>query len=241
MADVSDHYNNLLADNYTWIYGGFDLQIKNNLEFFKKYDIFPKANKLAVDLGAGSGFQSIPLAQLGFKVTAIDLSDKLLNELKTNSELDIKTIKDDFLNFPNYLPAKAELAVCMGDTLTHLGSKDIIVELFNSVYEHLDTNGTFILTFRDLTTELKELDRFIPVRNDKNKIFTCFLEYEPDYVNVHDIIYELINSFWVLRKSYYRKCRIDFEWCKNQLGNSGFKIRLSSNEKGLITIIADKV
>lgn len=240
MANVSEHYNNLLAEVYSWIYGGYNFQIKNNLEFFKKNKIVPKSNKLAVDLGAGSGFQSIPLAQLGYSVVAIDLSDKLLNELKANTDQVIKTVKDDFLNFADHIQSKAGLVVCMGDTLTHLDSVDTIAKLFNKVYECLDNGGTFVLTFRDLTFELRDLDRFIPVRSDTNKIFTCFLEYEADYVIVHDIIYELVNSFWVLRKSYYKKCRIGFEWCKIQLKRSGFKIRFESNEKGLITIIAGK-
>ncbi len=40
--------------------------------------------------------------------------------------------------------------------------------------------------------ELTELDRFIPVKSDGSKIFTCFLEYEKETVKVHDIIYERI-------------------------------------------------
>ena len=39
------------------------------------------ARRRAVDLGAGCGFQAIPLARLGFAVTAIDLDRKLLAEL----------------------------------------------------------------------------------------------------------------------------------------------------------------
>lgn len=66
-----------------------DRGIAKNLEFLQKYQLSPTNSGVAVDLGAGCGFQSIPLAQLGFRVTAIDLDKKLLDELKANSgELD---------------------------------------------------------------------------------------------------------------------------------------------------------
>jgi SAM-dependent methyltransferase len=241
MANVSEHYENLLADHYSWIYGGFELQIENNYSFFNKHMISPGTNCIAVDLGAGSGFQSIPLAKLGFQVTAVDLSRKLLEELNIKAEgLIIKTIADDLLNFPAHIKEKAGLIVCMGDTLTHLNSKTAVTQLFEKVYLYLNEGGTFILTFRDLISELHELDRFIPVRSDDKKIFTCFLEYGPEYVKVHDLVYERSDSGWNLKKSCYNKCRIDFQWCKDQLINVGLKIKFSSLERNIITVIAEK-
>ena len=47
--------------------------------------ITPARSGRAVDLGAGCGFQSIPLARLGFAVTAIDIDRKLLDELHRNA------------------------------------------------------------------------------------------------------------------------------------------------------------
>lgn len=241
MANVPEHYENLLAGHYSWIYGGIDLQLEKNFEFFKTHNLYPAENSYAVDLGAGSGFQSIPLARLGFKITAIDISDKLLNELIENSGgLEINIVKDNLLNFSEHLMQRPALVVCMGDTLTHLETKSNVEDLFNKVYEHLENNGNFALTFRDLTFELKGTDRFIPVRSDENKVFTCFLEYESEYVIVHDLVYERINSSWVLHKSFYRKCRIGFDWCKEKLLNKGFKIKFSNLENGVVTIIAVK-
>ena len=82
MASVKEHYQSHLSDYYSWMYGGFELKVSENRRFFQDQHVRPEHSGLAVDLGAGSGFQSIPLAELGFKVTAIDLSQKLLDELK---------------------------------------------------------------------------------------------------------------------------------------------------------------
>ena len=54
----------------------------------------------------------------------------------------------------------------MGDTLTHLDSRETIAALFHQVAEHLDHGGTFVLTFRDLLFELTGLDRFLPLRSE---------------------------------------------------------------------------
>ncbi|MBW4533316.1 MAG: class I SAM-dependent methyltransferase [Pleurocapsa minor HA4230-MV1] len=124
MPTVKQHYANVLADVYAWMLGGFDFALNKHTEFFRLNNISPQASGIAIDLGAGCGFQSIPLANLGFSVTAIDLDQKLLNELKANaSNLNITTIQDDLINFEQYVDNQAELIVCMTDTLLHLESK----------------------------------------------------------------------------------------------------------------------
>ena len=96
MATVVEHYESLLAGYYSWLFGGLDRKCQENKEFFISHNIKPAADGKAVDLGCGSGFQTIPLAQLGFDVTGFDLSVRLLVELETNKgSLPIKTISDD--------------------------------------------------------------------------------------------------------------------------------------------------
>jgi 2-polyprenyl-3-methyl-5-hydroxy-6-metoxy-1,4-benzoquinol methylase len=209
MANACEHYENHLANYYAWIFGGLNVKIKENRKFFADHNIEPVRSGLAFDLGAGCGFQSVPLAQLGFRVAAMDLSAKLLAQLKVNTKkLPIETICDDLLNFTNYDRGSIELVVCMGDTLTHLESLKKVQALFDKVYSAVESGGRLVLSFRNLTVELRELDRFIAVKSDDHTIFTCFLEYEKDTVKVHDIIYEKKNTQWALKKSFFRKLRI---------------------------------
>lgn len=242
MASVKDHYDNLLASYYSWINGGSELKFKENRKFFQSHDIHPSLSGVAVDLGAGSGFQSIPLAQSGFKVIAIDLSHDLLAELKAHAEgLSITTIEDNLLNFTAHIPRNIELIVCMGDTLTHLQALDEVQILLEDACQVLEDNGHLILGFRDLTSELKDLDRFIPVRSGSERIFTCFLEYEENHVKVHDIIHERAGERWVMKKSYFRKLRISPQWVNDCLLKSCFAIEDLSNDNGMITIHARKL
>lgn len=241
MTTVQEHYDRVLADVYSWMFGGFEPAINKNLEFFKKHNISPKGSGVAIDLGAGCGFQSIPLAQIGFTVTAIDLEPKLLDELKENSgELNIKTIQDDLINFEQYIDGKPELIVCMTDTILHLESKDKVSFLFQKIFSSLEDKGRFVMTLRDLSHELTELERFIPVKSDENIIFTCFLEYEPDQVKVHDLVYKKKRDRWKLQKSFYKKLRLSKQWLDRQLEDLGFNKIESNINNGLITIIVTK-
>jgi SAM-dependent methyltransferase len=236
-----NHYEKFLAKYYSWMSGGFPEKIEQHRIFFKAHQVRPALSGIAVDLGAGCGFQSIPLSQLGFSVIAIDSSRKLLAELKQNAQnLPIKTINDDLLNFSRYCPDSIELMVCMGDTLTHLNTRQAIRRLLRKIFKALETQGRLILTFRDLSAELTGLNRFIPVRNDADTIFTCFLEYEKHHVNVHDMIYERKHNRWDLKKSFYKKIRVAPRWVEDVLQALGFKIEVFDICAGSVCIIARK-
>ena len=177
---------------------------------------------------------------ISFK-TSIDLDEKLLDELQKNSgELAIATIQDDLINFEQYVDNEVELIICMSDTLLHLESKEKVSSLFQKVFTSLEDEGRFIITFRDLTGELSELDRFIPLKSDEQTILTCFLEYEPDTVKVHDLVYRKDYDNWKLNKSFYRKLRLSPQWINRQLKNGGFSEIESEANNGLVTIIATK-
>ena len=239
MTDVKTHYDHLLAPYYSWIFGGHDLKLEENRMFFRKHGLRPASSGVAIDLGAGCGFQSIPLAEAGFRVIAIDICKDLLADLKKYAgELQIETIEDDLLNFNEHLPENSELIVCMGDTLTHLDTRKSVQQLFKHIFNALGKNGRLVLTFRDLTFELEDLDRFIPVRSGSDLIFTCFLEYEEDYVKVNDVVYERINDQWQMKKGFYRKLRIPPAWTRECLLEVGFEVETFDLQNGMVTIIA---
>jgi len=241
MASATEHYQKLLAEYYSWISGGLARNVRQNLNFFKVHHIQPLRSGVAVDLGAGCGFQSIPLLQLGFRVIAIDSSTKLLAELKQNAQSQsIHIINDDLLNLSRHCVSPVELVVCMGDTLTHLKTRQAIRQLFRRIFSVLETGGRLILTFRDLSMKVTGLDRFIPVRNDTDTIFTCFLEFEKDYIKVHDLIYTRRHDRWRLKKSFFKKLRISAQWTEEVLEAVGFKIETFDIQKAGVCIIARK-
>lgn len=239
MANVEQHYDELLADVYSWMYGGYEAALARYTDFFTRRGITPARSGRAVDLGAGCGFQSIPLARLGFAVTAVDLDRKLLEELGRHAgDAEIDIVRDDLLGFDSHVAAPLELAVCMVDTLVHLPSKGAVVELLAKVHGALEPGGKLVITYRDLSREQTELDRFIPVRSDDSTVLTCFLEYEPETVKVHDLLHRKTDGQWTFRKSYYRKLRLARGWVESELERAGFAIAESGDERGFVTLVA---
>ena len=75
---VQEHYDNLLAEHYTWMFGvPFGQKVQEQSELLEAMRVAAPAS--AIDLGCGSGFQSFALIRLGAKaVLAVDTSRQLL-------------------------------------------------------------------------------------------------------------------------------------------------------------------
>ncbi|MET8360631.1 class I SAM-dependent methyltransferase [Micromonospora sp. NPDC005171] len=227
---MNPHYDGFLADHYTWMFGApYPDLVEEQLGALRQAGVGePNGTGLAVDLGCGSGFQSVALARMGYQtVLAVDSSAKLLAELELHASdhRAIRVIHDDLSQVAANLPAgTVELAVCMGDTLTHLPDRRAVTQLFGDLSAALAPGGRVVLSFRDLTTSLTGTSRFIPVRADADSILTCFLEYEPDVVTVHDLLHQRSGQQeWTLSASSYRKLRIAPEWVTDHLTEAGFR------------------
>jgi 2-polyprenyl-3-methyl-5-hydroxy-6-metoxy-1,4-benzoquinol methylase len=241
MNRIKEHYDKHLAHFYTWMSGDFTINQQEQEKFFIKNSIRPVINGIALDLGCGNGLQSISLARLNFKVTGIDFSEVLLKEVKERSKgLDIQFIEGDILNFSLYEPIKPELVICMGDTITHLHSKKEIQNLLVNLFHLIVKNGKIIISFRDLSSELKNENRFIPVRSEEHKIHTCFMEYFSDHVSVTDILHEKEHGQWVQKISSFKKLRISELELRDMLEESGFTITHTEVLKGMIYFISEK-
>ncbi len=242
MNTAKEHYDRQLGAIYSWMTGSPEAALQRNRDLFRQLDIENVPRGLAVDLGAGSGIQSIPLAELGFSVVAVDFHSGLLAELRENAgNLTIQTVEDDILNFAKHMDGRAQIVVCMGDTLTHLSSLDAVQTLFSEVSNALAQGGVLVLTFRDyVSMELQGLQRFVPVRSDDSKILTCFLEYHEDTVEVYDVLYLKEAEQWTLRVSSYPKLRLGKNWIKDELGRNDFTVLGHELSGGMVGIVAKK-
>ncbi len=197
---------------------------------------------LAVDLGCGPGVQSVPLAELGYRVVAIDNCCLLLAELViAQGSLPIRLIEADLTRVRSCIDESPSLIVCLGDTLTHLPSLEAVASLIRDIGAALKPGGRCLLGFRDyVSRELVGEQRFIPVRSDESRILTCFLEYHPDHVLVHDLLHERSDTGWTQRVSAYRKLRLDPAWVVDSLSDAGLIVVEPFVESGMVCLAAGK-
>lgn len=245
MASTQRHYESHLAPVYNWMAGGADAPRQRFAALLSELGIKPvRAGATALDLGAGSGFQTLPLAAAGFAATAVDFSGVLLAELARDAAaagLAIRMINGDIREVARHCPAPApEVVVCMGDTLTHLATTEEVAQFLRAVAAAIAPGGYFLLSFRDYTTARTGADRFIPVRSDANRIFTCFLEFSPTHLTVHDLVHTRngAGEGWTLAASAYEKVRLAPSWVRDQLAAAGFVLVRDAAQHGLVTFVA---
>jgi SAM-dependent methyltransferase len=229
-----------LAPVYTWMMGGADERLAWSRRFFAAHGIAPGRQRAALDLGAGSGFQSIPLAELGFSVTAVDLSATLLAELRERAGgLAVRTVERDFLPVTDMVDQQQDLVVCMGDTLTHLADHPAIEALVAGSARVLARGGRLLLNWRDLGRPPGGDARFLPVRSTPTRIFTCFLEeLDDERVRVTDIVHERRGDGFVQRVGSYLKLRIAPSYVDGLLAKHGFTVDHAGVEAGFAVRVA---
>jgi hypothetical protein len=238
---VKDHYDRYLGNFYSWTAGDFTEKQLLQEKFFLENEITPKISGVAFDLGSGHGINSIALANLGFSVRAIDFNHQLLEELVQRIEhRKIEAIDAHLLEYLYAVRLKPELIVCMGDTLTHLSGPDQVEELIALSAQKLERGGKLVISYRELTNELTNEKRFIPVNSDENRIHTCYLEYLPGYVKVFDILLEREGDKWNQTVSWYPKLRIAVSRVISLFEKNGLSLLKKEGIYGMTYLVAAK-
>jgi 2-polyprenyl-3-methyl-5-hydroxy-6-metoxy-1,4-benzoquinol methylase len=242
MNTSAAHYAAHLGPIYSWMLGDIDAAFARSAAEIEDLELPEAGHGTAVDLGAGLGLHTLPLARRGFHVTAIDSCQGLLDELRSRcGGLAVTAVNADLVDFRAVVKQEPRVVLCMGDTLTHLPSLGSVESLLKSVAAGLARGGVFAATFRDYATRALEGDRrFILVRADADRILTCFLEYTEHEVMVHDLLNEREQGQWRQTISSYPKLRLAPEWVESQLSKLGLQVRRDAIPNGMARIVGIK-
>jgi SAM-dependent methyltransferase len=242
MVTVAEHYDSHLGPVYAWMLGDFETAITAAEEELRAAGIALGPGTIAVDLGSGPGVHAVALGRAGATVHALDGCLPLLDELRERSRsLNIHVTHADLTRFREHFVGLADVVLCMGDTLTHLPSKDAVAALIRSVVEALRIGGVFVATFRDYTgAGPVGPSRFIPVKADADRILTCCIEYGEVSVTVTDLIHERRDGTWDFRASSYTKLRIDPSFVETLLNQSGLAATCERGPRGMVRVVAKR-
>ena len=118
-----------------------------------------------MDLACGAGRHSILFAKNGFDVTAVDISDNLLNVARKTAEefkLNINFIKNDLRKLD--LTDKFHLIINLFTSFGYFESDDENDEVIKIASQHLVDNGYFMMDFFNIIYLKNNL---IPISYDK--------------------------------------------------------------------------
>ena len=175
MYSFQSHYDGALSQHYTRVYGGRLGNYEKAESILDRCGLRPEKedHPLAIDMGAGPGFYSVPLARRGYQVVAIDLDANLLEEMESSLGDEIVQTKcGDLLDPANYPETPADLVICMTDTIAHLESAEQQKRLIQLAFQSLRAGGKFLCSFRDQTKALNGTKRFVPFFSGNSPIAT---------------------------------------------------------------------
>jgi SAM-dependent methyltransferase len=167
--DVSQFYDRLA--------GGYDSMIGFQGRFAKDRPFFhhlvnTQSIRTAIDAGAGTGFHSLLLAQLGVEVTAVDISPRMLEALSKHAAemgLSVKTLAADLAGLPDQISSPVDAVFSLGNTLAHCLSHNSLTTVLGGFRKVLRPGGLLfvqllnyrrILVSREEILNIKEADGF---------------------------------------------------------------------------------
>ncbi|QEL16443.1 class I SAM-dependent methyltransferase [Limnoglobus roseus] len=239
MTEVAEHYDRHLGPVYSWMAGDFEAAVAAAREELRAVGVPAWPGSVVIDLGCGPGAHAVALGRDGGTVWAVDSCDLPLDELRQRAGgADIRPVQGDIREFRRYGPEGAAAVLCMGDTLTHLPTAEAVDSLLRDAAGVLEPGGLFVATFRDYSGGAPAGPaRFIPVRSDRDRILTCCIEYQPETVEVTDLIHEWRDTRWEFRASSYRKVRLAPLAVAGRLEAEGLAVRIEAGARGMVRVV----
>ena len=133
----------------------------------------------AIDAGCGTGFHSFLLTKLGVETTAVDLSNRMLQQLRHNSvklNLKVKTVKSRLENLTQKIYTPSDAIFCLGNTIVHIGSSIKLAGTLNNFHKLLNPSGILVLQILNYDLIFKSSDRILNIRKSGKTIFIRFYD-----------------------------------------------------------------
>jgi hypothetical protein len=112
MSSGVDHYDSHLAPIYVWMAEGLEAAISRGRAEIEANFPQPGPAQWAIDLGAEFGMHTIPLADIGYFVAAIDSSGTLLDVIKNRVIFTATlTVQDNLLSFKKHFKVRPALVI----------------------------------------------------------------------------------------------------------------------------------
>lgn len=122
-------------------------------------------NAQILDCACGIGTQAIGLANLGYSITASDISVGAIEEAKkraTESDVEIRFENADFCELSKTFSNKFDIVIAMDNALPHMLSKEDLERAVMSITNQIKDNGIFIGSIRDYDALLKDKPHYSP-------------------------------------------------------------------------------
>jgi 2-polyprenyl-3-methyl-5-hydroxy-6-metoxy-1,4-benzoquinol methylase len=141
--------------------------------------------RTVLDAGAGTGFHSLVLAQLGVQVTAVDISPKMIAVLQDHAQkygVEVRSFVSGFTEMPKVVGDTFDGVFCLGNSLAHAASREELVSWLRAFAKVLRHDGVLVLQNVNYDRILAERNRIQSTKDVGSKSFTRYYDFEGDRV-----------------------------------------------------------
>lgn len=220
--EISDFYEKMID---------FEKNLELRVKAYQK--IFPTKGK-AADLGCGVGLDSLALAINGQKVTAFDISPKMISETKQNAikyNVDITAYVHSYQTIPKKFNHKFNSVISVGNTIAHINSRQLNSAI-KKMYDLLLPGGKIFLHILNYQLIKKENKRINNIANRDGKIIIRFYDFRKDDLDFNILSFQqnLPKEFKLVTTKHYPHMTSEI---KSYLNGAGFnKIKFMKNFAG---------
>lgn len=190
-----------------------------------------------LELACGSGEITLALAKTGYHLSALDLSQEMIDRAMMKDEKHVVDFKQgNMLELASY--GQYDAIVCYCDSINYLNPEEL-EPFFNEVYSHLSDKGSFLFDMHTEERLLEFIDPFIEedwiddtayqwaIESDERRIIHHFRFYFKNGSVVSEThiqhVFQLSKVLQLLEEAGYRvEVTTDFEADKNKTGEKYF-------------------
>jgi 2-polyprenyl-3-methyl-5-hydroxy-6-metoxy-1,4-benzoquinol methylase len=146
------------SENYLRVYSHRDQTEADRLVELITRTINLRSSVLVLDMACGAGRHAISFAKLGYKLTAIDLSQRLISEAKKNAKqegVEIDFVLSDILEYET--SKKFELVINLFTSIGYFENDEENYAVISKAYTLLKKGGFFVLDYFNKNFLLKHL------------------------------------------------------------------------------------
>jgi 2-polyprenyl-3-methyl-5-hydroxy-6-metoxy-1,4-benzoquinol methylase len=153
--------------------------------------------RTVIDAGCGTGFHSLILASLGMEVTAVDISEHMLQKLLHNAnamQLQIETVQSSFQQLHKNIQTKFDAVFCLGNSLPHLLTLRELIETVKNFCAILKPDGVLFLQLLNYERILSRKERIQNIREIEGTTFIRFYDFGERTINFNILKIERNNQ-----------------------------------------------
>ncbi len=226
----------------------FNKLIEARKEALKKF--IKSGYKNAVDIGCGTGADSIALTLNGINVVGYDTSLKMIRKARHNAkERNLRiTFSNTQVQKINNNHSKYDIVVSLGNAVANINPQTLN-KIFYKVHKLLKPGGTFLIQILNYDAVRKSDKRIVNITRGNDNIYIRFYDFEEDKLrfNILTIKEKALQDYNLITTELY-------EYKKRELGEllnkSGFskvkyysdlnKFKFNSSTSKDLVVLAEK-